>query len=205
MRAQPKYRRWEAASPETDPLEDRPDLLSSNKGGLFAYLAAVLSNMAQELSLHPKKDSTCAICSDAIHSTQVESEDDGKPVHAVCLEMKSRKSALLESARAQGHGCSLCGQKVPPKGIFFHEGGVTLSYACVEPAHDEPNRFSLPVATDESRRVGRWEARLRVRLKEKGYVRCCECGRLIRAEASQLLGQGWHYCGCLPELWRTGP
>ena len=122
-------------------------------------------------------------------------EDDGKPTHAICLEMKLRKSALIETARSQDQSCSLCGQKVQPAGIYFHDAGLTLSYTCAEPAHDEPNLFSLPMRTEESKRVGMWEARLRDRLKEKGYVRCCECGRLIRAEAAQLLGAGWHYCG----------
>ncbi len=177
----------------------------ANRGGLFAYLATVLATLAHELSHHPKKESVCSICSDAMLATQLAAEHEGKPAHALCLEMKLRKRALLSSVKSQEHCCSLCGQNVPPSGIYFHEAGLTLSYACAEPAHDEPNLFSFPVTTDESKRVGTWEARLRDRLKEKGYVRCCECGRLIRAAEAQLLGPGWHYCGCLPDLWRTGP
>ena len=176
---------------------------AGHAGGLLTYLAAVFSNIAQELSHTPAKD--CALCSDPILSTQVAAESSGRAVHAICLEMQGRKQALLERAREHSHDCSLCGEKVQPMGVYFHESGLTLSYSCSEPGHDEPNVFSLPIVTDESRRVGTWEARLRDRLKEKGYVRCCECGRLLRAEAAKLLGHGWYYCGCLPDLWRTGP
>jgi hypothetical protein len=177
---------------------------TSRKGGLFAYLAAVLYHLAQEIS-RSDEEFPCVLCSDLILSTQLAVKDEGKPAHAICLEMKLRKTALVESAKSQNHACSLCGQKVQPMGIYFHDAGLTLSYACAEPAHEEPNRFSLPVKTEESKRVGMWETRLRDRLKEKGYVRCCECGRLIRAATAQLLGPGWHHCGCLPALWRTGP
>ena len=172
-------------------------------GGLLTYLATVFSKIAQELQQSPPKE--CALCSDLILSTQVAAEESGRSVHAVCLEMQGRKNALLENAREQTHDCSLCGEKVEPTGIYFHEAGLTLSYACADPDHEQPIVFSLPITTDETRRVGTWEARLRQRLKEKGYVRCCECGRLLRAEAAKLLGQGWYYCGCLPDLWRTGP
>jgi hypothetical protein len=176
---------------------------AGHAGGLLTYLATVFLSISQELQQSPAKE--CALCSDLILSTQVAAEDDGRTVHAVCLEMQDRKTALLESAREQIHDCSLCGEKVQPMGIYFHEAGLTLSYSCSEPGRHEPNVFSLPIMTEESRRVGTWEARLRDRLKEKGYVRCCECGRLLRAEAAKLLGQGWYYCGCLPDLWKTGP
>jgi hypothetical protein len=188
----------------TEPFKDKESgQAMGNAGGLLTYLAAVFSNIAQELRQSPAED--CALCSDPILSTHVAAEESGRSVHAVCLEMHNRKQTLLESAREQSHDCSLCGEKVQPMGIYFHEAGLTLSYSCNEPGHEEPNVFSLPILTEESRRVGTWEARLRERLKEKGYVRCCECGRLLRAEAAKLLGQGWYYCGCLPDLWRTGP
>jgi hypothetical protein len=182
--------------------EERRDP-SGHAGGLLTYLAAVFSKIAQELAQSPARN--CVLCADPIFSTQVAADHSGNAVHAVCLEMQDRKQALVENAREQSHDCSLCGEKVQPMGIYFHEAGLTLSYSCIEPGHEEPNVFSLPVVTDETRRVGTWEARLRERLKEKGYVRCCECGRLLRAEAARLLGPGWYYCGCLPDLWRTGP
>ena len=205
MKSQTTYREIEDYSPAKFPLAEPRSRMAANKGSVLAYLATVLSTMAQELAHSPKKDSTCVLCSDAIFATQVTAEDEGNPVHAICLEMKQRKDALLQKAKQHDHACALCGQNVPPTGIFLHEAGLTLSYACAEGKHDEPNLFSLPVTTEESRRVGMWEAKLRERLKQKGFVRCCECGRLIHSDKARLLGPGWHYCGCLPELWRTGP
>jgi hypothetical protein len=184
---------------------DREERRESNghTGGLLTYLASVFANLARELARSPARD--CALCSEPILSTQIAAEDEGNAVHAVCLEMNGRKRALVENAREQCHDCSLCGEKVEPVGIYFNEAGLTVSYACAEPGHDKPNVFSLPIVTEETRRVGTWEARLRDRLKEKGYVRCCECGRLLRADSAKLLGPGWYYCGCLPDLWNTGP
>jgi hypothetical protein len=176
---------------------------NGHAGGLLTYLAAVVSNLAGELARSPAQD--CALCSEPILSTQIAAEDEGNAVHAVCLEMDGRKRGLVGNAREQCHDCSLCGEKVEPVGIYFHQAGLTVSYSCAEPGHEKPNIFSLPIVTDETRRVGTWEARLRERLKEKGYVRCCECGRLMRADAAKLLGPGWYYCGCLPDLWKTTP
>jgi hypothetical protein len=176
---------------------------NGHTGGLLTYLAAVFANLARELAASPERD--CALCSEPILSTQIAAEDEDNAVHAVCLEMNGRKRVLVENAREQCHDCSLCGEKVEPVGIYFNEAGLTVSYTCAEPAHDKPNVFSLPIVTEETRRVGTWEARLRDRLKEKGYVRCCECGRLLHADSAKLLGPGWYYCGCLPDLWKTGP
>lgn len=204
MKSQTTYREIEDFSPGGFPLAEARSPMAVNKGSVLAYLAMVLSTLAQELSPSQKKDATCVLCSDAIFATQVTAEDEGNPVHAMCLEMKHRKNVLLQNAQQQDHACSLCGQKVPPAGIFLHEAGMTLSYSCAEGEH-EPYIFSLPMTTEESRRVGMWEARLRERLKQKGFVRCCECGRLLHGDKARLLGPGWYYCGCLPELWRTGP
>lgn len=194
----------ETAVPWTISDDGIQERLAQRKGGLFTYLAAVISHLA-ESSATTDGEAACAFCSDAILPTQVSAESGGKTAHAICVEMDGRKRALLRTAKSHGHDCSLCGQKVQPDGIYFHEGGMTLSYSCAEPEHDEPNLFSLPLSSDESRRVGMWEAKLRDRLREKGYVRCCECGRLIHERTAKLLGPGWHYCGCLPDLWRTGP
>jgi hypothetical protein len=181
---------------------EQPRESNSHAGGLLTYLAAVVSNLARDLARSPARD--CVLCCEAILSTQIAVEDDGNTVHAVCREMKGRKRALVESAREQCPDCSLCGEKVEPLGIYFHEAGITVSYSCPEQGHEKPNVFSLPIVSDETRRVGTWEARLRERLKEKGYVRCCECGRLLRADSAKLLGPGWYYCGCVPDLWQTG-
>src|SRR5689334_17020790 len=142
-------------------IADREQRRESNghAGRLLTYLAAVFSSLARELARSPAKH--CALCCEPILSTQIAAEADGSAVHEVCHEMNNRKLALVESAREQCHDCSLCGEKVEPAGIYFHEAGLTVSYSCTEPGHRKPNVFSLPIVTEESRRVGTWEARLR--------------------------------------------
>jgi DNA-directed RNA polymerase subunit RPC12/RpoP len=193
-------------SPPEIPATDILNPLSERRGSLFVYLSAVLSRLAQDLSRYSEEDRHCALCPDVILPTQLARQDRGGAwVHAMCLEMKLRKEAILEAVNTQAHACPLCGHRVLPWGVHFHEGGLTMSYACPEPAHGEPHFFSFPLTTSEARRIGMWEARLRERLKEKGYVRCCECGRQISVAQAQSLGAGWYYCGCLPELWKSGP
>lgn len=206
MQPRTTYRDGGSFSPPNIPATDTLDPLAKRRGSLFVYLSAVLSRLAQELSRYSEEDGHCALCPDAILPTQPVGQDQGgAPAHVMCLEMKLRKEAVLEAARTQTRACPLCGQGVLPQGFYFHEGGLTVSYACTEPAHGEPHLFSFPLVASEARRIGMWEARLRKRLREKGYVRCCECGRQIHMTQAQSLGSGWYHCGCLPELWRSGP
>lgn len=180
--------------------------LSARRGGLLVYLSSVLSQLVRELARHSKDEPQCALCPDLIHPTQPATQDRKEAwVHAKCLEMAERKRALVLSLEFHANACPVCGQKVFPSGTYFHEAGLTLSFTCGDQTHDEPYFFSVSITTNEAKQVGRWEARLRERLKDKGYAHCCECGRQIRAAKAQSLGSGWYYCGCLPELWRSGP
>jgi hypothetical protein len=188
------------------PAASTPHPLVENRGSLFIYLSTVLARLAQELSRYSEGYRHCALCPDAILPTQPAAQDqEGTPVHALCLEMRARKETVLGVVRSETRACPLCGRGVLPRGLYFHEGGLRVSYACVEPQHGELYFFSFLLTTSEARKLGMWETRLRERLKEKGYVHCCECGRQLHATQAQSLGSGWYHCGCLPELWRSGP
>lgn len=176
------------------------------RGSFFVYLSSVLSHLTRQLSRQPQGEQLCAFCPDPILPTQNSAKSkEGMLAHAMCLEMRQKKQVLLRELKFKTKACPRCGRSTQFNKIYFHEAGMTLSFVCVEGAHDEPHPFTLPISTGETKKVGRWEARLRQRLKEKGYVNCCECGRLIHSEEAQSLGAGWHYCGCLPELWKAGP
>ncbi len=200
-------REGESPSPTDNTLANTISPIEKRRGSLFIYLSTVLSSLVLKVSRKQKeKDQQCALCPDLILSTQPADEDEGDaPVHAMCLEMKLKKESLLKSVRARDRACPLCGHRIKPQDYYLHEGGLTMSYACTQPEHGESYPFSFLLETNESRWIGMWEARLRQRLKEKGYVSCCECGRRIRQKKAQTLGSGWHYCGCLPELWHVGP
>lgn len=176
------------------------------RGSFFVYLSSVLSHLTRQLSHPSEGEQLCALCPDPILPTQPSAKSkDGTPAHAMCLEMRQRKLALLRELKFKTKACPLCGKSTPLGTVYFHEAGMTLAFACGDGMHDNPHLFTLPIGTAETRRVGTWEARLRRRLKEKGYVNCCECGRLVHSDQAQSLGSGWHYCGCLPELWKAGP
>lgn len=199
-------REGESPSPTDNTSENTISPIEKRRGSLFVYLSTVLSSLVLKVSRKQEEVQQCALCPDLILSTQPADEDEGDaPVHVMCLEMKLKKESLLKSVRTRVRACPLCGHRIKPQDFYLHEGGLTLSYACTQPEHGEPYPFSFLLETNESRWIGMWEAKLRQRLKEKGYVSCCECGRRIRKNKAQTLGSGWHYCGCLPELWHVGP
>lgn len=143
---------------------------------------------------------SCALCPDLIFPTQpVKRDQQGAWVHAICLEMQHRKEVLWQTVKAQTDACPLCGAQILPQDIYADEHGLRVSYLCEQPVHDKPHAFTVRVMTPEAKQVGLWEVRLRERFREKGYVRCCECGRQILAQHAQSLGPGWYSCGCLPD------
>ena len=186
--------------------EASPRIDGESRGGLLVYLSTLLSRLVQELSHRLERSQPCALCPDLILPTQpTRNDQNGFPAHAMCMEMKFRKTGILEAVKSYSRSCPICSLEVFPQDVYFHDGGATVSYVCGGADHREPHFFSSLLATDESRWVGMWEARLRKRMEEKGSVRCCECGRHIPAGEAKSLSAGWNHCGCLPELWRAGP
>lgn len=143
---------------------------------------------------------SCALCPDLIFPTQpVKRDPSGRVVHAFCLEMQHRKEVLWRTVKAQTSACPLCGVEILPQDIYADERGLRVLYLCEQSVHDKPHAFTVRVTTPEAKQVGLWEVRLRERFREKGYVRCCECGRQILASQAHSLGPGWYSCGCLPD------
>ncbi len=210
MSSQNTDRIEESSSPSDNAPADDLKTLSKQQGNLSLFFSTLLKHLTQTVSQPPETQHHCALCPDLILPTQPAKEDEeGEPVHEMCLEMKLKREALLQSVSDRIQPCPLCYHRVSPQEFFCHEGGLTISYTCSftppQSEHGEPHHFSFLLDTSESRWIGTWEARLRQRFKDKGYIICCECGHRIQAEKAQSLGAGWHYCGCMPELWNVGP